>query len=304
MDITNLNAFLEVARHRSFSLAAQALYITQPATSKRIHSLEQELGTPLFNRINRKVTLTEAGHTLLPRVQALRNELEDIRRIASNLSGNLQGFLVMGTSHHIGLHRLPPALTYFNREHPSVRLDLHFVDSEQACLAVERGELELALITLPTELPEQLQAQRIWTDRMHVVTNHEHPLGKQPEVSLEELVKHRCVMPGKDTYTYRIIRQALAPYDSQLDVYISTNYLETLKMLVSSGLGWSLIPHTLLDDSLVVIETPLTLHRQLGVIFHHKRTLSNAAKILLKILEQYAEYPGCNEKGQHEAGLG
>ncbi|EIJ36142.1 LysR family transcriptional regulator [Thiothrix nivea] len=290
MDINHLNAFIEVARHQSFSLAAEALFITQPAISKRIHQLENELGTPLFNRINRKVTLTEAGHALLPRVQALRNELEDIRRVASNLSGNLQGFLVMGTSHHIGLRRLPPALTHFNREHPSVRLDLHFVDSEQACLAVERGELELALITLPTELPEQLQAQHIWTDRMHIVANPDHHLSKQSALSLEELVKHRCVMPGKDTYTYRLIRQALAPYDSQLDVYINTNYLETLKMLVSAGLGWSLLPHTMLDDKLATVQTPLTLQRYLGVIFHRKRTLSNAAKILLSILEYYADH--------------
>lgn len=289
MDINHLNAFIEVARHQSFSLAAEALFITQPAISKRINQLENELGTPLFNRINRKVTLTEAGHALLPRVQALRNELEDIRRIASNLSGNLQGSLVMGTSHHIGLRRLPPVLSRFNRGHPSVRLDLHFVDSEQACLAVERGELELALITLPTELPPQLQAQRIWTDQLHIVTNRDHALGRASHISLETLVKYRCVMPGKDTYTYRIICQALAPFDTQLDVYISTNYLETLKMLVSAGLGWSLIPHTMLDDSLTTVQTPLTLKRHLGVIFHRKRTRSNAAKILLEMLEHHAD---------------
>lgn len=290
MDINQLNAFVEVARHQSFSLAAEALFITQPAISKRIHQLENELGAPLFNRINRTVTLTETGHALLPRVQALRNELEDIRRIASNLSGNIQGYLVMGTSHHIGLRRLPPALSHFNYEHASVRLDLHFVDSEQACLSVERGELEIALITLPTELPEQLQAQRIWTDQMHIATSRDHPLARESSVTLETLIQHRCVMPGKDTYTYRIIRQALAPHDSQLNVYISTNYLETLKMLVSSGLGWSLLPHTMLDNSLSILPTPLVLQRHLGVIFHRKRILSNAAKILLKILEEYSDY--------------
>lgn len=292
MDISHLNAFIEVARHQSFSLAAEALFITQPAISKRINQLENELGAPLFNRINRKVTLTEAGHALLPRVQALRNELEDIRRIASNLSGNLQGYLVLGTSHHIGLRRLPPALSHFNREHPDVRLDLHFVDSEQACLAVERGELEIALITLPTELPEQLQAQHIWTDQLHFVASPEHPLCHMPHVTLETLVKHRCVMPGKDTFTYQIIRQALAPFDNRLDVYIITNYLETLKMLVSAGLGWSLMPHTMLDGTLATVQTPLAPHRHLGVIFHRKRTLSNAAKTLLQILGQYADYTG------------
>lgn len=289
MDITNLNAFLEVARHQSFSLAAQALFITQPAISKRIHSLEQELGTPLFNRINRKVTLTEAGHTLLPRVQALRNELEDIRRIAANLSGDIHGYLVMGTSHHIGLHRLPSALSLFNRDHPSVQLDLRFIDSEIACQSVERGDLELAVITLPDELPEQLQAQVLWTDRMQVVVSREHPLNQTGEVSLKTLVQHRCVMPGKDTYTYQLIHRAFAPYTEQLNTYISTNYLETLKMLVSAGLGWSLLPHTLLDDSLATLSTPLQQQRHLGVISHRRRTLSNAAKALLEILEELAD---------------
>ena len=286
MDIHTLNAFLEVARLQSFSLAAEALFITQPAISKRIQTLEEELGTPLFNRINRKVTLTEAGHALLPRVQALRNELEDIRRIAANLSGNIRGDLVMGTSHHIGLRRLPPILAQFNREHTAVQLDLRFVDSEQACHAVERGDLELAVVTLPNEPPAQLQAQSIWTDQLHIVVSRDHPLSQLPFVPLETLIQYRCVLPAKDTYTHRIISHALAQLASALNVYISTNYLETLKMLVSAGLGWSLLPHTMLDDGLIHLNTPLNLTRELGVLYHRKRTLSNAAKAMLNVLEK------------------
>ena len=286
MDLHALIAFVEVARYQSFSLAADALFISQPAISKRISALEAELGTTLFNRINRKVTLTEAGRALLPRVQALRTELEDIRRLASNLSGDVHGALTMGTSHHIGLHRLPPALSEFNQRYPAVQLDLRFVASEQACQAVERGELELAIATLPNELPEQLQAQVIWTDQLHIVTSPNQPLSQLGKISLEELVQHRCVLPGKDTYTYQIINQALGHLENQLNVYVSTNYLETLKMLVSAGFGWSLLPDTLLDEKLVVVDTPLKLQRELGVITHRKRTLSNAARGMLGILAE------------------
>lgn len=281
-----LTAFIEVARYQSFSLAAEALFLTQPAISKRISALETELGTTLFNRINRQVTLTEAGRALLPRVQALRTELEDIRRLASNLSGDVHGALTMGTSHHIGLHRLPPALSEFNQRYPAVQLDLRFVASEQACQAVERGELELAIATLPHELPEQLQAQVIWTDQLHIVTSPSQALSQLGKVSLEQLVQHRCVLPSKDTYTYQIISQALGRLENQLSVYVSTNYLETLKMLVSAGFGWSLLPHTLLDEKLVIVEIPLKLTRELGVITHRKRTLSNAARGMLGILAQ------------------
>jgi len=286
MDLPALIAFVEIARYQSFSLAADALFISQPAISKRISALEAEIGTKLFNRINRKVTLTEAGRALLPRVQALRTELEDIRRLASNLSGDVHGVLTMGTSHHIGLHRLPPALSEFNQRYPAVKLDLRFVASEQACQAVERGELELAIATLPNELPEQLQAQVIWTDQLHIVTSPNQPLSQLGKISLEELVQHRCVLPGKDTYTYQIINQALGHLENQLNVYVSTNYLETLKMLVSAGFGWSLLPDTLLDEKLVVVDTPLKLQRELGVITHRKRTLSNAARGMLEILEE------------------
>lgn len=285
MDLPALIAFIEVARYQSFSLAAAALFISQPAISKRISALELELGTTLFNRINRKVTLTEAGRALLPRVQALRTELEDIRRLASNLSGDVHGALTMGTSHHIGLHRLPPALSEFNQRYPAVQLDLRFVASEQACQAVERGELELAIATLPTELPEQLQAQVIWTDQLQIVTSRTQALSQMEHVSLAELVQHRCVLPSKDTYTYQIISQALGNLEKHLTIYVSTNYLETLKMLVSAGFGWSLLPHTLLDENLVIVETPLQLKRELGVITHRKRTLSNAARGMLGILE-------------------
>ncbi|MBK8451788.1 MAG: LysR family transcriptional regulator [Thiofilum sp.] len=284
MDIQTLNAFIEVARLQSFSKAAEVLFVTQPAISKRITALETELGTLLFNRINRKVTLTEAGQVLLPKVQNLRNELTDIRRIASNLSSTVNGELVMGTSHHIGLHRLPPILKAFNQHYPEVRLDLRFVSSEEACLGVEQGDLELAVITLPSTLPEQLQAQTLWVDPLHIVVSPEHPLALAPHTDITTLASYRCVLPSPETYTYQIIAQAFAEQNQMLNTYLSTNYLETLKMLVVAGLGWSLLPETLLDQSVVVLKTALQLQRPLGIITHRKRSLSNAARHFLELM--------------------
>ena len=289
MDINNLTAFIEVAKQQSFSKAAEILFLTQPAISKRITALETELGTALFNRINRKVTLTEAGRALLPRAQNLRYELEDIRRIASQLSEQVAGSLSMGTSHHIGLHRLPPFLSFFNTTYPDVHLDLHFVGSEQACEAVEQGDLELAFITLPSELPPQLHAKVLWQDELHMVVNREHKLARLTEVSLEALQAERCILPGKDTYTYQLIAQAFQALTHKLNIYLTTHYLDTLKMLVSAGFGWSVLPHTLVDESMVVLNTPVKLTRQLGVITHRRRSLSNAASTLLTHLDRFSD---------------
>ena len=116
MDTNSLRTFITTAELESFSLAAEQLYLTQPAISKRIAALEEELGAKLFDRIGRHVSLTEAGRTLLQRARIILQEVEDSRRLISNLSGTVSGRLSIGTSHHIGLHRLPPVLRRYSAE--------------------------------------------------------------------------------------------------------------------------------------------------------------------------------------------
>lgn len=286
MDIAAFKAFIAVAESGSFSLAAERLFLTQPAISKRIAGLEATLETRLFDRIGRRVALTDAGRALLPRARNILVELEDSMRALSNLNGKIQGRLRFGTSHHIGLHRLPPALKRFTRQHPQVRLDIRFMDSEAACHAVEQGELELAIVTLPPEPLPNLAAREIWPDPLDIVVANDHPLLRQPQLRIEDLAQHPVILPASNTYTHQIAQQVFNKLDLKLDVALSTNYLETIKMLVSVGIGWSLLPHTMLDKQIrrLPLET-LTLQRVLGVVYHRDRTLSNAATALVDLLK-------------------
>ena len=146
MDISALEAFIAVARYKSFSKASAQMHLTQPAVSKRVANLEGELSAQLFNRVARQISLTEAGSQLLPRAQELVNQAKDLQTYASSMSTAVSGPLSIAISHHIGLHRMPPVLSEFNRLFPQVALDLRFEDSEQACLAVEQGDIEFAVI--------------------------------------------------------------------------------------------------------------------------------------------------------------
>ncbi len=283
MDINTLKAFVAVAETNSFSLAGERIYLTQPAVSKRIAALEAELGVKLFDRMGKSTSLNEAGHRLLPRATNMLQEMEDIQRSISNLSGDVGGTLTMGTSHHIGLHRLPSILRRFRQAHPNVKLDIRFLGSEAACHAVAQGKLELGIVTLPTDISPNLNIIQIWHDRLNLVVSHEHPLAHIPHPTLEELVKHPALLPGIGTYTRNILDQALAPQELKIEVAISTNYLETLKVMTGTGLGWSLLPEIMTDGSdLHVIDIPgLNLFRNLGAITHSSRTLSNAANAML-----------------------
>src|SRR3569833_3129749 len=142
MNTTQLRAFLVVAQTASFSRAAEELHLTQPAVSKRVAQLEDELDIRLLDRIGRQVSLTEAGRALLPRAQRILAEMEDSRRAIQNLAGAVAGPLRLGTSHHVGQHHLPAVLRRYSTLHPAVVLDLHFLDSETACAAVSQGELD------------------------------------------------------------------------------------------------------------------------------------------------------------------
>ena len=285
MDIANLQAFVSVAETGSFSVASEQLFLTQPAISKRIAALEGELETSLFDRIGRQTTLTESGRALLPRAQKILLEIEDSRRILQNLSNTVSGTLRFGTSHHIGLHRLPPVLRQYTRTYPEVDLDIQFMDSEEAFRAVEHGDLELAVVTLPLQKSENLQTKCIWIDQLEVVSGKTHPLAKQRTLHLKLLAEHKAILPARGTFTREIIEQAFAKQKQTPDISMASNYLETIKMLVSVGLGWSILPEQMCTKELHKLNIPeLRLKRELGLVWHGRRTLSNAAKALQSML--------------------
>ncbi len=290
MDTQSLQAFLAVAESGSFSRAAEQLHLTQPAVSKRIAVLEGQIGARLFDRIGRTIGLTEAGRVLLPRARQILVMVDDSRRALGNLSHDVAGSLTLATSHHIGLHRLPPLLKAYTRNHPEVRLDLHFLDSEEAYQGVLDGELEIAVVTLAPHPDPQLEVVPIWVDRLCFVCAQDHPLAALPRPSLQALCEHDAVLPGPLTFTRGLIEARFAAAGLHLPVALSTNYLETLKMMTAIGLGWSLLPERLVAGELheLTIDHP-PIHRPLGYLVHRSRTLSNAARAMLAALEAARE---------------
>jgi len=287
MDLANLNAFIAIAETGSFSEAGERLHLTQPAVSKRIAGLEQQLNVRLFDRLGREVGLTEAGRALLPRAYQILGVLDDTRRALSNLHGEISGRLTLATSHHIGLHRLPPLLRAFTRAYPQVALDIKFLDSEVAYEEILHGRAELAVITLAPQTATPVRAVQVWEDPLDFVAAPEHPLARNGAISLADVARHPAVFPGGNTFTHHIVRRLFEAEGLTPNIGMSTNYLETIKMMVSIGLAWSVLPRTMLDDQVARLPLPgIQLSRQLGYILHTDRTLSNAAKAFMQLLDE------------------
>ncbi|MDG1293633.1 MAG: LysR family transcriptional regulator [Pseudomonadales bacterium] len=288
LDIQALTAFIAVADTGSFSAAADRLFLTQPAVSKRIALLESQLNTQVFDRIRKKVFLTEAGRALLPRAHAILQSLKDAQQAVSDVGGDISGKLAIAFSHHIGLHRLPPYLKRYSNEQPKVNLDINFVDSEDGYTKVLDGTSELAVITLSPEPRADIIATPLWHDPLVFVCSPEHPLHLRDNVSLEELSTMDAIHPGENTYTGKIVNQLFERQGVALDTSMTTNYLETIKMMVSIGLGWSVLPKTMIG-SLEQIHIPdVYIERQLGIIEYRGRQKSNAANAFKSLLLENA----------------
>ena len=285
MDTANLSAFIKVAETGSFSIAAQQLFITQPAISKRIKQLEDDYASKLIDRKGKSIHLTQTGQALLPRAKQILLDIQNMRQHISDMEGSPMGALSMATSHHIGLHRLPPILRAFTAQYPEVDLDLSFMDSERACELIENNQLDLAVVTLPFTHSDKLEFKTIWVDELIVICAHDHPLTLITTPQLEDLTHHPAVLPSHGTYTRTAIESALATVRDQLKINLETNYLETIKMMVSVGLGWSILPQNMLDETLVHLKvTGFQSSRNLGIILNKNHSHSKALSVMLKLL--------------------
>ena len=143
--------------------------------------------------------------------------------------------------HHTAA-RLPPVLRRFSREYPDVKLDIHFIDSEEAWEAVLHGDLEMGVVTLPPQPDPRLHSQAVWQDPLVFMAAPEHPLARLHRVTLETLTGYSAILPSPVTFTRRIVESLFEEQALTLNISMSTNYLETIHMMVSIGLGWSVLP--------------------------------------------------------------
>ena len=285
LDTQSLQAFIAVATQGSFSRGAAQIHLTQPAISKRIAALEGQLGAKLFNRFKKQVSLTEAGRVLLPLANDILLSLDEAKRAIRDLDNQVSGRLSIAFSHHIGLHRLPSYLREYSRRYPQVALDIDFIDSERGYDKVVNGDVEIAVITLSEgAINPAIKTTSLWKDPLVFVCSPDHELHLRNNVSLKELAALNVVLPGKSTYTGKILNDLFTKQGFHLNESMTTNYLETIKMMVSIGLGWSVLPRTMCRG-LEIIHVPDTyLERNLGIIEHRNRRSSNAASAFKALL--------------------
>ena len=270
-DVASLRAIQAVADHPTMAEAAEALHLSQPAVSKRVSETERRLGLVLFDRVGKRLELTAQGRTLLAEARPWLNEQARLADLAQELAGNRS--LRLATSHHIGLHLLPPILRELRAGDPDLNIELSFLDSEAAYEAVEQGSVDVALATLNPDRGDELDVTPLWQDVLNWWVHPSHPLAADPEGTLTD---HLALLPEAGTYTRTLIEGQVTLGDT-----LVSNYLETLAAMVDAGLGWSVLPARLAQPHWVALRRP-QLVRELGAITDPRRHGSVYSEALIR----------------------
>ncbi|MBI4465974.1 MAG: LysR family transcriptional regulator [Acidobacteria bacterium] len=235
-----MQAFLLVAREKSFSRAAEKLYRTQPAVSMAIRRLEEWVGQPLFVRGLRAAKLTDAGELLRDYAERMLNLREEIRRGVEDLRGVRRGRVSLGVNES-SIHALLPALARFRRLHPGIHIAVHRTFSRDIPGEVLNYRLDLGVISyVPQE--EKLKTVEIFRDHLTFVVPPSHRLARRRRVDIsalgeETFIAHIVGSP----YRWRVI-QLFEKHRVPLRMGVELPTIESIKRFVQMGMGVAIVP--------------------------------------------------------------
>jgi len=291
MEINQLRSFVTVARLGSFTKAAEALFLTQPALSLQIKALEKALGEPLFERRRRGLLLTPAGQILRGQAERILGLVEQTGAEIAALKGLAGGRLVIGTNDSNCLYILPDPVRRFRAQFPAVELRLTNSHSTQVVAWVAEGQADFGLVTLPALSPG-VESRSLFRREDVLICAPGHPLCVQETVTPDELVTHPLLLLDRGSVSRVLLDQALAEAGLLPQVVMEVGSIEVIKRYVEIGLGISVIPRFTAEQE--IQEGRLHTARldwlpdcSVGVIQRRKGYLSPAARMFVEILEDH-----------------
>ncbi len=237
MEIRQLKYFISVAKHLSFTRAAQECFVVQTTMTHQIAALENELGVRLFERSNRSVRLTAEGEAFLPQAREIVRHCDDSLEIIRNMKGNYRGFIRIGYWGNLVRGDLPEILRSFRRENPTVRVGLSQCNVDQLLDMLEKGKLDVGFCCYFDLFPELkwLGYRELFSDRLYALLPKDHPLAGRDVLSNADIKDEPMVtFPGIGSV------DLCNRIEKTSSISIVAEHHKSIAMLVEAGYGISL----------------------------------------------------------------
>jgi DNA-binding transcriptional LysR family regulator len=292
MQLAQVEGFVEVARRGNVSRAAESLFITQPALTARIGALEAEIGTQLFRRGRRGMSLTDAGRAFLPHAERALRALRDGAAMVGQVP--IGEGLVLGAAPAISTYTLPALLVRFVADRPDARLVVRTGHSEEILEQVVRGDLDVGLIRA-LHHPD-IELLTILEDELVLVAEPGHPLARRHRIGPTQIGDARLILFDRTSSFYDLTRSLFRQAGSPPRGVLELDNIDAAKRMVLAGLGVALLPKTAVHDELAdgrlraieLVGTP-PIERQIVAIRRHDRSdASPAAEAFWSLLRRVA----------------
>ena len=245
MNLLHLQYFYVVAKEQGFTNASKALRIQQPAISRMVKLLEDDLGLKLFERVGRNVQLTTAGQEVFEYCKKIFGTVDELKNSVGQMSGECSGPLLIAATESIASHYLPKVFKSYLEKNPKVYPNVYSAPASLLFEKIGKGELEIGLFFHIPELPDKLEIFRTQDVRFHLVVKKD--LRRKTAV-LERFIGSREI---DDTSTKRFpTLERLKKDHPQAAIKISSNNLTSHKEMVLQGLGVSILPEFLIDHEI------------------------------------------------------
>jgi len=297
MEIHQLTYFVAVAETGSFTRAAERCNVAQPSLSQQIMKLEQELGEPLFDRLPRRVVLTDAGRMLLPRANLILAELQDIKHGLNEDVEDGRGVLAVGFIPTVAPFVLPRVIKRFSLDFPLATLTVSEDLTENLVRNIADGKLDVGITSLPIH-NKLIRTQELLSEPLLVASSQGHDILSRALLHVKELDDFPFIALSEVHCLGEQIQSFCYQQDLNVQIVCHTSQLTTVQNCVELGLGVSLVPQALaLSDTSERISyralSDAAPQRKIAAATHVERTQSFLAKRFIEIVRE--EYPS-NEK--------
>ncbi len=294
MNLQQLRTFRVVAQQRSYSRAAQLLYLSQPGVSLQVRALEQSIGMPLFERSGRQLRLTEAGTALLDYADRILSLVDESQQALEELGNARRGIVRVAASTTAGIYIVPRALGGFHHQNPGVRLTLDVVNRFSVAERLLRDEVDVAVMGL-IEDAHDLQVEPFLPNELVVIAPPRHPLARRKVVTVADLANETLLLREQGSGTRTDIERMFAKGQLSMKLGMELRSSGAIKQAVAADLGIAIIPlHAieleLLAKRVVTLNVEgFPIRRDWSIARRAGRRLSAAANALWDYLLLYRD---------------
>jgi LysR family transcriptional regulator, transcriptional activator of the cysJI operon len=240
MDLHHLKTFVTLAKVGHFNRAAELLFLTQPAVSTHIKSLEEYYGFALFQKVDQKYELTEPGKILLGHVEKVFNILNETKRALDGFKSLDFGSLSIGASSNIGVYLLPQLLGEFKSLFPKIDIQVSIGPTYSIESKMLSNEIDLGIVETPAQSNEILMDFQ-WDEKLVVIVSPKHPWAKARKIEPFHLTEESFVVGERGSGTKKVLDESLGKIANELKVLMELGSTEAVKRAVEQNLGISIV---------------------------------------------------------------